>query len=201
MPQIIHSVRKDEIDALVVIHVSAFPDFFLTQLGTRFLRLYYSSVLSHPEGVLLGCYEGDRLTGFCAATINSNGFNKRLIKFHFFAFAMETFILLLTNIKALKRLYLNLSKSDSTNTDKGDYAELLSIGVDRGYQGKGIGKQLLMTLEEEVRCRGCRKLSLTTDYHNNEQAIGFYRSMGYRVLYDFIAYPNREMYRLIKSIG
>lgn len=201
MPQIIHPVRKNEIDALVVIHTSAFPDFFLTQLGTRFLRLYYSSVLSHPEGILLGYYEETRLTGFCAATINSNGFNKRLIKFHFFAFVIETFMLLLTNIKALKRLYLNLSKTDSTNTDKGEYAELLSIGVDRGHQGKGIGKQLLMALEEEVKQRGGRKLSLTTDCHNNKQAVGFYRSMGYRVFYDFMAYPDREMYRLIKTLS
>lgn len=201
MLQIIHPVRKDEIDALVVIHTSAFPEFFLTQLGRRFLRLYYSSVLSHPEGILLGYYEEDRLTGFCAATINSNGFNKRLIKFHFFAFVIETFILLLTNIKALKRLYLNLSKSDSTNTDKGEYAELLSIGVDRKHQGKGIGKQLLMALEEEVKQRGGRKLSLTTDCHNNKQAVSFYRSMGYRVFYDFMAYPDREMYRLIKTLS
>ncbi len=200
MPQIIHPVGKHEKDALVVIHTSAFPDFFLTQLGTRFLRLYYSSVLSHPEGILLGCYEEGRLTGFCAATINSNGFNRRLIKFHFFAFAVEAFLLLLTNIKALKRLYLNLSKIDNPDTDKGEYAELLSIGVDRGYQRKGIGKQLLVALEAEVRYRGGRKLSLTTDYHNNEQAVGFYRSMGYRVFYDFIAYPDREMYRLIKSL-
>ncbi|WP_221658070.1 GNAT family N-acetyltransferase [Bacteroides salyersiae] len=201
MLQIIHPVRKDEIDALVVIHTSAFPEFFLTQLGRRFLRLYYSSVLSHPEGILLGYYEEDRLTGFCAATINSNGFNKRLIKFHFFAFVIETFILLLTNIKALKRLYLNLSKSDSANTDKGEYAELLSIGVDREHQGKGIGKQLLMALEEEVKQRGGRKLSLTTDCHNNKQAVSFYRSMGYRVFYDFMAYPDREMYRLIKTLS
>lgn len=201
MLQIIHPVRKDEIDALVVIHTSAFPEFFLTQLGRRFLRLYYSSVLSHPEGILLGYYEKDRLTGFCAATINSNGFNKRLIKFHFFAFVIETFILLLTNIKALKRLYLNLSKSDSANTDKGEYAELLSIGVDREHQGKGVGKQLLMALEEEVKQRGGRKLSLTTDCHNNKQAVSFYRSMGYRVFYDFMAYPDREMYRLIKTLS
>lgn len=201
MLQIIHPVRKDEIDALVVIHTSAFPEFFLTQLGRRFLRLYYSSVLSHPEGILLGYYEEDRLTGFCAATINSNGFNKRLIKFHFFAFVIETFILLLTNIKALKRLYLNLSKSDSANTDKGEYAELLSIGVDREHQGKGVGKQLLMALEEEVKQRGGRKLSLTTDCHNNKQAVSFYRSMGYRVFYDFMAYPDREMYRLIKTLS
>ena len=89
MSQRICPISKNEINALVIIHTSAFADFFLTKLGKRFLRVYYSSVLSHPEGILLGCYDENRLIGFCAATINSNGFNKRLIISHFFDFAIE----------------------------------------------------------------------------------------------------------------
>ena len=201
MSQRICPISKNEINALVIIHTSAFADFFLTKLGKRFLRVYYSSVLSHPEGILLGCYDENRLIGFCAATINSNGFNKRLIISHFFDFAIEAFILLFTNIKALKRLYLNLSKSDSMNTEEGKYAELLSIGVDKACQGKGVGKLLLIELEEEVKRRGAKELSLTTDFHHNEQALVFYRSMGYRVFYDFTSYPDREMFRLIKSLN
>ena len=44
------------------------------------------------------------------------------------------------------------------------------------------------------------RLSLTTDYYDNEQAVGFYKSQGYEVMYDFVTYPERRMYRLIKRL-
>lgn len=200
-----YQVRKIdliEIESVVAIHNNAFPGFFLTLLGNRFLRLYYSSVLKHRDGILLGCYDEDKeLAGFCAATISAKGFNANLIKSNLFSFCSVGVLLLLTKPRALKRLYLNLSKKDNHQEDTGAYAELLSIGVNVSTQGKGFGKYLLAELENVVRSRGGEKLSLTTDFYNNMKAIEFYKSMGYKVYYDFITYPDREMYRMIKSLN
>ena len=58
-------------------------------------------------------------------------------------------------------------------------------------RSKGIGKQLLnfvLNGEESIN-------------EQNPRAVGFYESMGYTILYDFIAYPNRKMYRLIKTLN
>ena len=44
------------------------------------------------------------------------------------------------------------------------------------------------------------EISLTTDYYNNEKTIAFYKKMGYAVLYEFVTYPNRKMYRMIKNL-
>jgi len=77
---------------------------------------------------------------------------------------------------------------------------LLSIGVSVKKQGQGIGKKLLVQFENEMRAEGCSALSLTTDYNENEKAIHFYKGLGYTVYYDFIAYPNRKMYRMIKRL-
>ena len=57
-----------------------------------------------------------------------------------------------------------------------------------------------MTLEEKVKQNHGLKLSLTTDYQDNDKAIGFYKSLGYEPWYDFVTYPNRRMYRLIKDL-
>ncbi len=84
--------------------------------------------------------------------------------------------------------------------DDGYYAELLSIGVSVKWQGQGIGKKLLIQLENEMKLQGCSSLSLTTDYNDNEKAIQFYKGLGYAVYYDFITYPNRKMYRMIKKL-
>ena len=94
----------------------------------------------------------------------------------------------------------NLSKKGDGVIDKEDYAELYSIGVSRNVQGKGIGKKILIETEKELKTMGVERVSLTTDYFNNEQAVGFYHSVGYKLLYEFVTYPNRKMYRLIKYL-
>ena len=94
----------------------------------------------------------------------------------------------------------NFDKRDSNHEDKGDYAELYSIGVAPEGQGKGVGKELLSRMEQELLKRKVDKLSLTTDYYDNDRTIGFYKAMGYGVLYVFNAYPERKMYRMIKNL-
>lgn len=194
-------VLREDIPQVVEVHKASFQGFFLTELGDHFLRVYYDCVRKDSKGVLLGYYEDGQLYGFAAATTLSNGFNKHLIKNNLFQFSLIGVRLLLTKVPALIRLFKNFSKTDSNVNDSGEYAELLSIGVSDKMQGKGIGKKLLIELENVMKSKGCQKLSLTTDYNNNEKAIGFYNSLGYTKFYDFIAYPDRKMYRMIKSIN
>lgn len=193
-------IKKKDIDDIVRIHVNAFEGFFLTELGNNFLKKYYSSIIYHTDGILLGCYENDKIIGFCAATKLSKGFNTRLVKANPLKFALEGIRILFTHPSALIRLIRNFSKYDKTNEDDGNYSELLSIGVSVAAQGVGAGKMLIKELEKYLNNIGVKRLSLTTDFYNNEKAIGFYKRMGYKVLYDFIAYPNRRMYRMIKEL-
>jgi ribosomal protein S18 acetylase RimI-like enzyme len=101
---------------------------------------------------------------------------------------------------SLVRLFNNFTKSNSSIPDKGDYSELLSIAVSPDKQGMGVGKKLLCGLENELSAKSCSRLSLTTDYYNNEKTIYFYQELGYDIMYEFISYPNRKMYRMIKKI-
>lgn len=196
----VQEAKKHDIDAIVRIHEQAFPSFFLTKLGSAFLRLYYKSVMDHSDGVLLVCKKDDVPIGLCAGTVLSAGFNKRLIKANFFQYVIETLKLLLSKPKSLIHLMKNMSKEDSSVGDNGEYAELLSIAVDPTVQRSGAGKTMLLDLENEIRKKGGEKLSLTTDFENNEKAIGFYKSLGYNEWYDFTTYPNRRMWRLIKNL-
>ena len=199
MAEIINAQEKD-IPDIVAIHINAFPDFFLTTLGEGFLKLYYRSVLKSSDGILLiGKTEGET-TGFCAGTMLSSGFNSRLIKSNLIGYACQGIKLLFTHPVRIWHLFKNMTKENADVGDKGEYAELLSIGVDPEKQGGGVGKKMLIALEEEVTHRGGTKLSLTTDYESNEQAIGFYHSLGYKDWYDFVTYPNRRMYRMIKQL-
>lgn len=108
-------------------------------------------------------------------------------------------MLLFTKSKALLRLAKNLTKKGSV-TDKGDYAELMSIAVDKKIQNIGAGKAMIDYLEETLRRRGIMRLSLTTDHDDNEATLAFYTKRGFKSMYEFITYPNRKMYRLIKEL-
>lgn len=196
----IRQINKDEIKNVVEVHLYAFKGFFLSELGEKFLKVYYNAIRKNDKGILLGYYENNGLLGFCAATSLSKGFNKHLVRKNIVGFSLIGIKLLFTNPKSIVRLYNNFSKTDASIIDKGYYAELLSIGVSPLLQGKGAGRQLLTTLEEILKKKNIEKLSLTTDYYNNEKALRFYATLGYEVLYEFNAYPDRKMYRLIKNI-
>lgn len=198
---IIRKAMAEDVDGIVTIHQQAFPDFFLTSLGGRFLRLYYSCMCKSDEAVTL-CAEVDgEIKGFATSSYYSHGFNTSLIKKNLFKFGIMGIELLFTKPKAILRLAINLDKKPEENAvvDSGEYAELYSIAVAPDNQGSGIGKMLLAATEEDV-VKHNNRISLTTDYYDNEKTIGFYHSMGYDNYYEFVTYPDRRMWRMIKQL-
>lgn len=196
-------IRKAEVGdvpQIVRIHENAFKGFFLTTLGSRFLQFYYKAFVNSKDGIVFCAVENGHVLGFSAATKLCRGFNTRLIKNNLFSFFVLSVKLLFTQPRALVRLAKNLTKKSEEVIDNEDYAELYSIGVLLETQGKGVGKKLLYATEAALKNEGVEKVSLTTDYYNNESAVAFYHAMGYSTLYEFIAYPDRKMYRLIKQL-
>lgn len=190
----------DNVDGIVYIHNVAFKGFFLTSLGSDFLKTYYSSCLKSKSTIALGITDDhENILGFAMGTIKSSGYHKDILLRNFFPLFFSLFKLFIPNPRMLLRLFLNLSKSPSKK-DRGDYAELLSIAVLPQSEGSGIGKLMLNHFEESVKNRGVFRVTLTTDYYKNDSVVKFYQKNNYSVLYDFIAYPNRRMYKMIKNI-
>lgn len=197
---LIRKALQKDIDAIVSIHRDAFDGFFLTSLGPSFLKLYYSCFECCGDSLLLVAEDNNEVVGFAATAMTSRHFNSRLIKSNLIKFGLLSIKLLFSSPKSLVRLVRNMSKRSRNVEDDGDYAELYSIGVSGSSQGKGIGKQLLLATEAALRDSSVAKVSLTTDYDENEKAISFYHSLGYSTLYEFVTYPERKMYRLIKVL-
>ena len=197
---IIRVATTKDVSQIVNIHMNAFEGFFLTTLGKSFLSFYYNAFINSKDGIVLCAVIDNEVCGFAAATKQCKGYNSNLIKTNFISFIWLAVKLLFTNPHALIRLVKNLSKKSDVVDDPEDYAELYSIGVAGNAQGKGVGKKLLTIIEEKLKNEGVEKISLTTDFHNNESAVAFYRTMGYQTLYEFTSYPNRKMYRLIKIL-
>jgi ribosomal protein S18 acetylase RimI-like enzyme len=198
------SIRKatlQDIEGIVKIHQEAFKDFFLTSLGESFLKLYYGTFVNSNDGVVYCAVKDKTIVGFSATSYVSHGFNSKLIKHNLFKYGCVALKLLLSQPKAVLRLMRNLEKEnkDTTIKDDGLYAELYSIAVGPNCQGEGIGRFLLTVTEADVKEHNS-EISLTTDYYDNDKTVAFYRALGYKELYDFITYPDRRMWRLIKEL-
>ncbi len=194
------TVYPSEYELLATTHQLAFDDFFLTALGLPFLRTYYRAVLQFEESIAVCAINTQgKLVGFATGSMQATGYNRRLLSANCRGFLLVALKLIFTKPKAIIRLLKNLTKQ-AHPADDGNYAELLSIAVLPTEKGNGVGKGLLNYFEVEAMKRGCTKVALTTDFENNEGVVAFYRKNGYGVFYEFITYPNRKMYKLIKQL-
>src|SRR5512143_3790547 len=66
------------IGEIVEVHVDAFPQFFMTQLGRPFLRQYYRCVEAYPLGILLTETSPSGCVGFVAGFVDPTGFYREL---------------------------------------------------------------------------------------------------------------------------
>ena len=173
-----------------------FSTFFLTSLGTSFLKVFYRAFLKRP-GILLVLEDNGEIKGFAAGSRDNRSFFRKLLKNNLLEFIFSGAKILVTKPAALKRMALNAGKSEKNNHI---FAELLSIATVKNKNG--YGKALLEAFEEEVSRENPELLpvSLTTDYDDNEKAVQFYNDCGYEVQEIFESYQNRKMYRFIKNL-
>lgn len=183
-------------------HVEVFPEFFMSTLGLSFLQTYYKHVLRHPDTVALFAEREGEVVGYLVGRLRTKGFLKSVIKRHPIPFIWEGIKLAITRPKALVRIFNNLEKKQDKGQieDTQDYGEIGLIGISPSLKGIGIGRLLLEQIESELRTHNVDRLSLTTDYFNNENTLVAYKAWGFSILYDFVTYPNRRMYRLIKDV-
>lgn len=187
-------------DSITDIHLRSFNKFFLSSLGRRFLKTFYRACIKSPDNVaVVCCSPTGEMAGFAVGTIRSEGYYKRTLLKNFWAFSLEAAMLLFSKPKSLMRLAMNLSKTKENNVST-DVAELLSIATLPEFKGAGIGKQLVAAFEVRLIERNRKTVTLTTDLKDNEDVIGFYQKCGYVIENEFITYPERRMYRMIKYL-
>lgn len=185
--------------SIAAVHLITFQDFFLTQLGLEFLSIYYKSVIKSNNSICICAIENNDIVGFITGCKQSKGYNRNLIINNLFPFSLFALKTVITCPKKIIRLYKNFNKIKSP-LDDGIYSEIQSIAVLPDYNGKGIGAALINEFERKASEVNLKKITLTTDFYDNDSVIGFYKKNGYNVYYDLVTYPNRRMYKLIKLL-
>lgn len=189
-----------DIDAVASVHLAAFPGFFLTSLGRRFLIEMYRGFLSHPSGIFFVAEEKGEVMGFAAGTSAPNEFFSELRRRRalFFLFWALPALLRHPTIVIQKLRSAIFYRGDKPAGLEGG-ALLSSIGVCPDVIGKSVGKRLLHDFESEAFSRGVDFVYLTTDEAGNDRVNKFYKKNGYSVESKFFQGASRTMLRYIKK--
>lgn len=194
-----HDSRK--LEALVGLHLAAFPGFFLTQLGKPFLRLLYAGFIDHPAGVFIVGEEDQEIVGFAAGTTQPDLFFKQLLRRNGLRFALAAIPGLLRNpLFVARKCFGALFYRGESLPDLKNAALLSSLAVAPEHSGKGIGKTLVQAFAEEAWARGCSAIYLTTDAAKNAQVNRFYEKCGFKLRDTLKRQGNRMMNRWVMEI-
>jgi ribosomal protein S18 acetylase RimI-like enzyme len=193
----VRALGADDVAAVVAVHLRAFPSFFLSFLGPRFLREFYSSFLVDPMGRgFVAVDESGRMLGVVVGPLNPAGYFKRLLKRRWWAFCLASVSAVLRRPTVAPRLFRAVVYRGEA-PDGPVRALLSSIAVDPQVQGGGVGRLLVERWVAEVRAAGGTGCFLTTDAEGNEAVNAFYRKLGWKLEGSYCTTEGRRMNRYV----
>jgi len=130
---------RASIPQIVALHIAAFPGFFLTSLGPRFLRLLYAGFANEPKGICIAAEEKGVIIGFAAGTTAPDVFFGRLLRRQGWRFAIAAIPGLLRNPGFVARKCFGaLFYRGEQPTGLANAALLSSLAVSPAYEGKAL---------------------------------------------------------------
>lgn len=192
-------MQQSDLEAVVEIHRCAFPGFFLTRMGSGFLRGYYQTVLDFDASIaLVACEQSNNKTqGFAVGFQDPQGFyalfsHRRRKLLPLVALA------LLRDPRLLFEILRNIRRVDAQSRQTNGSVELSSIGAIT--DGTGIGGALLAAFVECAHRAEATEIFLTTDADDNVDVRRFYERRDF-VLDGYEFRGKRRLARYIRSLG
>lgn len=184
------------------LHTGAFPDFFLTSLGSRFLRLLYIGFQNSNSGICVVAKNGDNVVGFAAGTTEPDSFFRELLRKKGVSFAWAAIPGLLHNpVLVVRKCFGALFYRGEKPKGMPQAGLLSSLAVAPEIARKGIGRQLVNAFCDELRRRGVNAVYLATDASDNDPVNRFYQKCGFRLVDTFERPGKRRMNRWAKTLG
>jgi ribosomal protein S18 acetylase RimI-like enzyme len=170
----------NNLDEIVAVHKAAFPGFFMTQLGLRFLKEYYRCVVECGYGILLVEKENGLCLGFVAGFTSPAAFYQELSRRRG-RLAIAVFSRVAARPWRLPILIANYRRTREGARPKlgASTAELSSIAVLPSVGGRGVGSRLVCEFIEAAKIARMDRIMLTTDAYDNESGNRFYKRLGF----------------------
>jgi colanic acid biosynthesis glycosyl transferase WcaI len=184
---------------VVQVHLAAFPNFFLTFLGPRFLKEFYNSFTVDSAGIGFVAQESQtkEIYGVIVGPFNPAGYFRRLLKRRWWAFCVASLTAILKKPSVIKRLFRAVFYRGDTPAKVVGLALLSSIAVSPDIQAQGLGSSLVHAFIEEIKQRGGRGVFFTTDAEGNDKVNHFYEKIGFLLESCYATPEGRQMNRYV----
>lgn len=177
---------------LARVHILAFPDYFLSHLGPRFLRRYYRAFIGAGHTAVVA-ESGGTIVGFVVGTPDLASLRRALYRPNLLPFAgivlgkcltdqivRSNVVARLVHIPlALKALF---SRSDPAAGSSGppgkSLSYLFSIAVEPEWAGSGVASQIMSAYVAIERARELDSIELSV-FDDNPRALRFYEREGW----------------------
>ncbi|MEB2348866.1 MAG: GNAT family N-acetyltransferase [Comamonadaceae bacterium] len=199
---LVRDASLSDLDAVVEVHLRAFEGFFLTNLGSSFLRELYRGFICDKRGIIIVAEDGDQgIVGFAAGTDFPETFFRNLRNRRAPYFIVYSVPAMLRHpIMVAKKLCSAISyRGDEPDAIDGGVL-LSSIGVLPNVRGRSCGRLLLEQFEGRAISRSAQFVYLMTDGLNNEKVRCFYEGAGYVVESERVRGDQRLMIRYVKKL-
>ena len=190
-----------DLPGIVSIHQKAFSHFFLTRLGSEFLRRYYELVLHYRAGILLVSEGGGVLEGFACGFLDPAEFygemwrNRRKFVLPALSALVRHPYLAAGVARGVQKIQTSASWAPARS------CELSSIAVAPEAGGSKLGRTLVRAFLAEAWSMDAQCVYLTTDADGNEMANALYRKSGFQHTRRFLQRKGRWMNEYVIDRG
>ena len=190
----VRQATSNDLASIVTIHQKAFGNFFLTRLGSEFLRKYYTLVLNYHLGIIVvGEGRQSVLEGFACGFVDPPGFYQLMwdTKYNFVLPVVSALVrhpsLITRVLNGVQRIHASAAEWPERS------CELSSIAVAPDLSGNGFGKILIRAFLAQAQSMDARCVYLTTDADGNDAVNAFYRNVGFQHTRRFLQHEGRWM--------
>jgi ribosomal protein S18 acetylase RimI-like enzyme len=195
----IRIMDKSDLEEVVNIHIQAFPGFFLTLLGRKFLKELYKNFLIDEYSICLVAEEESILQGFVVGNLKPDNLFRKILLKKGYLFLLYSFDALIKRPGiVLKKLFYALNYRGELPDGLTKTALLSSIGVKPNLHNNGIGSILIQTFCKKAFMKGSNAVYLTTDKIENETVNQFYIKNGFQFESIILKSKKRELIRYIR---
>lgn len=153
----IKQLDQSDAEKIAVLHQASLADDVLPALGRRFLTKYYRGVLKDESQVVLGALSGERVLGFCQLSFQPISLAEIILSAP--AVLGSLFWMGVTRpVLFLRGIFTALNHPKVLSGTP----EISFIAVDLAWQGRGIGKQLIVEMGRLARDRECTAIKTKT---------------------------------------
>lgn len=182
-------MQRNHAARVAEIHCAALAGDFLPSLGKGFLSIFYEGVFDLGVGFGFVTIEDDRPIGFVLGSADTRTLFKQVMMSRAIPMGLRVAAALLRKPVLLSNV-IETFLYPSKEGEVAEKAELVVIGFDAPYRGRGLGGQLVSALNDAFRAQGVQSYKVTV-LQSNQGANNFYRMLGFQPVLEFELYRKK----------